>query len=159
GIVLSGLGATGNTVGGFIPANPLGTSPPDFSGARPPEGNLISGNAGNGVLLTDGASDNTLAGNFIGTAASGVQALGNDLDGVAIVNGSDNNSLLGTFFTPAEHENPFIFYKVVSGNRGNGLRVSDSDHTVIQANFFGLGSDDKTPVGNGLNGVVVEGSS
>jgi parallel beta-helix repeat protein len=60
GIVLLGPGATGNIVGGFMPANPLGTKPPDFSGARPPEGNLISGNAGNGVLLSDGARHNIL---------------------------------------------------------------------------------------------------
>src|SRR5262249_16418526 len=130
-----------------------------FSGARPPEGNLISGNAGNGVLLAHYARDNTLAGNFIGTAASGVQALGNDLDGVAIVEHSHNNFLLGTFLTPPAVDNPFVFYNVVSGNGGNGLRISDSDGTRVHANFFGLGSDDKTPVGNALNGVVVEGSS
>jgi hypothetical protein len=155
GILVTGLGARNNTIGGTTPAYPPGTKPPDFSANhRPPEGNLISGNAGNGVLLTGGASGNFLFGNFIGTAASGVRALGNDLDGVAIVN-APGNTLAGTTQT----QDPFIFYNVVSGNRGNGLRIHDSDRTVIQANFFGLGSDDKTPVRNAFNGVLVEGSS
>jgi hypothetical protein len=148
-------GASHNILGGTTPANPPGTQPPQFSGARPPEGNLISGNAVNGVLLTDGASNNFLAGNFIGTDASGVKALGNALDGVLIRNGSSDNELSGTFQTL----DPFIFYNVISGNRGNGLRISDSNGTIIHADFFGLGSDDKTPVGNRLNGVVVEGAS
>jgi hypothetical protein len=154
GIVLAGR-ACENRIGGVVPANPPGTKPPDFSGDRPPEGNLISGNGGNGVLLTGGARANFLAGNFVGTSASGVSALGNALDGVAIVDGSDGNVLAGTF----EDLHPFIFYNVVGGNGGNGLRVCDSDGTVVHANFFGLGSDDKTAVGNALDGVVVEGSS
>src|SRR5262249_16598524 len=93
-------------------------------------------------------------GNFIGTAASGLKALGNALDGVAIVNGSNDNELDGTFF----NLDPFVFYNVVSGNGGNGLRIRDSHHSKIHATFFGLGRHDTTPVGNGLNGVVVEGS-
>ena len=52
-----------------------------------------------------------------------------------------------------------MFYNVISGNAGNGLRVKSADDTTIQANFFGLGSDNHTPVGNALNGVLVEGSS
>jgi hypothetical protein len=158
GIVLTN-GASLNTLGGTASAEPPRTKPPDFTGARPPQGNVISGNGGNGVLLTGEATRNILEGNFVGTDASGVKALGNALDGVAIIKGSDSNFLLGTFFALPGNAEPFIFYNVVSGNRGNGLRISDSNHTKIHADFFGLGSDDKTPVGNVLNGVVVEGSS
>jgi hypothetical protein len=154
GILLTNF-ASGNLIGGAVPASPVGQKPPNLSGNMPLLGNLISGNGGNGVLLTVGAKDNTLEGNFIGTKLSGVQALGNALDGVAIVDGSNNNSLLGTIVT----KDPFIFYNVVSGNTGNGLRISDSNNTLIQANFFGVGSDDATPVGNGQNGVVIQGSS
>ncbi len=105
-----------------------------FRGDRPREIS-ISGNAGDGLLLSDGATDNFLAGNFIGTAASGIKALGNAGDGVAIVGGSDGNVLAGTF----QKLDPFIFYNVISGNKGNGLRISDSDNTTIHADFFGIG--------------------
>ena len=43
---------------------------------RPPQGNLISGNEANGVLITGGATLNTLSGNYIGTTASGSAAAG-----------------------------------------------------------------------------------
>ncbi len=141
-------GATHNTIGGTTP------SASQFIGL-PPDGNVISGNDANGVLITDHAQSNTLAGNFIGTDISGLLRLGNAHDGVAILNGSNNNALLGTFI----NLDPFLFYNVVSGNERNGLRIHDSNNTVIQANFFGLGRDNIRPVGNTLNGVVVEGSS
>ncbi len=52
-----------------------------------------------------------------------------------------------------------MFYNVISGNGGNGLQVTNSNDTTIQANFFGMGADNTTPVGNALNGVLIEGSS
>ena len=121
---------------------------------RPPQGNLISGNDANGVLINSKSTANQLSGNFIGTTASGLAALGNSLDGVAIEK-ADGNSLIGCTF----QQDPFVFYNVISGNGGNGLRVTNADDTTIQANFFGLGSDNLTRVGNALNGVLVEGNS
>jgi hypothetical protein len=120
----------------------------------PPQGNLISGNDANGVLINGLSTNNQLSGNYIGTTNSGDDALGNTLDGVAIEN-SDGNMLLGCLF----QQDPFVFYNVVSGNDGNGVRVTDSDNVVIQANFFGLGKDNSTPVGNALDGVLINGSS
>ena len=38
---------------------------------RPPQGNLISGNRGNGVRMTGGAHGNTMSGNFVGTDGLG----------------------------------------------------------------------------------------
>jgi hypothetical protein len=49
----------------------------------PDAGNLISGNGGPGVLI-NGGGGNTLRGNFIGTAANGISALGNAADGVLV---------------------------------------------------------------------------
>ena len=131
-----------------------GNDPTDGVFVRPPQGNLISGNNANGVLITGGATQNQLSGNFIGTTASGNAALGNSLDGVAIVK-ANGNSLIGCTF----QQNPFVFYNVISGNGGNGLRVKNSNDTTIQANFFGMGADNDHAVGNLLNGVLVEGSS
>jgi hypothetical protein len=131
-----------------------GNDPTNAIFARPPQGNLISGNNTYGVYITGKATLNQLSGNFIGTTASGIEPLGNSLDGVAIVD-AHGNSLIGCNL----RQDPFVFYNVLSGNGGNGLRVTNSNDTTIQANFFGIGADNDTAVGNGLNGVVVEGSS
>jgi parallel beta-helix repeat protein len=143
--------SSGNLIGGEETG---GNNPTQSTFVRPPEGNLISGNGANGVLITAGASQNQLSGNFIGTDASGNVALGNTLDGVDILQAS-NNSLIGCTF----QDNPFVFYNVVSGNGANGLQVTNSNNTTIQANFFGMGANNDTAVGNAQNGVVVEGSS
>jgi parallel beta-helix repeat protein len=150
GIQLTSASAR-NLIGGEATG---GNDPTNAIFVRPPQGNLISGNNQNGVLLTGRATQNQLSGNFIGTDETGSAALGNTLDGVAIVGASDN-SLIGCTLL----EDPFVFYNVLSGNGGNGLRVDDSNDTTIQANFFGIGADNDTAVGNGLNGVVIEGTS
>ncbi|WP_425613731.1 beta strand repeat-containing protein [Anatilimnocola sp. NA78] len=150
GIMLTSSSAR-NVIGGVATG---GNDPTNDVFVRPPQGNLISGNNANGVLITGKATQNQLSGNFVGTTASGVVALGNALDGVAIV-GANGNSLIGCTLL----EDPFVFYNVISGNGANGLRVTDSNDTTIQANFFGMGSDNDTGVANALNGVVVEGTS
>jgi hypothetical protein len=150
GIMITG-GSANNLIGGEATG---GNDPTDNVFVRPPQGNLISGNDANGVLITGKATGNQLSGNYIGTDATGNAALGNSWDGVAIVK-ANGNSLYGCTF----EDNPFVFYNVVSGNGGNGLRVANSNNTTIQANFFGMGANNDTAVGNGGNGVVVEGSS
>lgn len=149
--ILVTSGAKNNMIGGDATG---GNDPTNNVFVRPPEGNLISGNNANGVLITGGATKNVLSGNFIGTVASGNAALGNTQDGVAIV-GANGNSLLGCTI----QDDPFVYYNVISGNGANGLRVTNSNDTTIQANFFGMGANNNTAVGNVLNGVVVEGSS
>jgi len=66
-------GALGNAIGG--------------SGAG--EGNLISGNATNGIEFSS-ASNSQVFGNRIGTQADGVTALGNGSNGVLVVSASGN---------------------------------------------------------------------
>ena len=148
--------ASGNMIGGQATG---GNSPVSYNGStpvfvRPPQGNLVSGNRGNGVLVSGGASGNTLSGNFVGTTPSGTVTLGNGQDGVAIV-GASGNSLIGTTFP----QNPFVFYNVLSGNRGNGLRITNSNDTTVWANFMGLGANNATTVANGGNGLLVSGTS
>jgi hypothetical protein len=149
--ILVTAGAADNIIGGVATG---GNDPTKFVFVRPPMGNLISGNNADGVLVTGKATGNTLSGNFIGTTASGNAALGNSLDGVAIVN-ANGNSLIGCTIK----DDPFVYYNVISGNGGNGLRVDDSNGTTIQANFFGMNANNDARLGNRLNGVLVEGSS
>jgi len=150
GVLITG-GSSGNEIGGQATD---GNDPTGGVFARPPQGNLISGNRGNGVLITGGATANTLSGNFVGTTVSGNAALGNAGDGVAIV-GASGNSLLGTTF----RQDPFVFYNVLSGNVGNGLRITNSNDTIVQANFTGVGADNATVVANGGDGILVNGTS
>ncbi len=52
-----------------------------------------------------------------------------------------------------------MFYNVISGNGGNGLRITDSDNTTVQANFMGVGADNATIVANHADGLLISGSS
>lgn len=144
-------GATISVIGGEATG---GNDPTGGSFVRPPQGNLISANQGCGVRIDTNATLNQLSGNFIGTTASGNAPLGNWRDGVAIVN-ADGNELKGT--TAAQ--DPFVYYNVISGNLGNGLRITNSDHTIVHANFFGLGANNATRVPNGGTGMLVTGDS
>ena len=120
----------------------------------PPLGNLVSGNSGDGVLIDMGSQDNVLNGNFIGTTADGDAAIGNSGNGVSII-GANGNSLVGCKLV----NNPFVYYNVVSGNKLNGLLVTNSDNTTVQGNFFGVGANNTSAVGNNGNGILVNGSS
>ena len=150
GIQLTSKSAS-NLIGGEATG---GNAPTTDVFVVPPQGNLISGNNANGVLIQKNSTGNQLSGNFISTTATGNVALGNAQDGVYI-HKSDDNSLLGCTF----QQDPFVFYNVISGNLGNGLTVYSSNDTTIQANFFGMGADNDTAVGNAGNGVLVEGNS
>ncbi len=76
-----GGGATANTVGGTTAA----------------AGNVLSGNTGNGVLISDaGTSGNVVLGNFVGTDSKGSINLGNTVDGVQIAKGASANTIGGT---------------------------------------------------------------
>ncbi len=95
-----------------------------------------------------------MSGNFIGTDATGDAAIGNTHDGVVIFQ-ANGNSLIGC----TSQEDPFVYYNVIDGNGGNGLWINNANNTTVQGNFFGLGADNNTGVGNGMNGVVVAGTS
>jgi len=154
---------TGNTIGGTVyvdgatgavnnPTGTKGTVEPVF--VVPPLGNQISGNDGHGVLIDTDSQSNVLNGNFIGTTANGNADLGNGGHGVLIFD-ADNNALIGCAFV----DEPFVYYNVLSGNGGDGLRITDSDNTTVQANFFGVGANNATLVGNDGNGIRVDGDS
>ena len=144
-------GAARNLIGGQATG---GNDPTGSVFVRPPQGNLISGNRANGVLINNGATRTLLSGNFVGTSASGNSALGNLLDGVAIEN-ANGNQLIGCTF----QQNPFVFYNVLGGNGRNGLRITNSNDTTVQANFMGVGANNATIVANGGDGLLVSGSS
>jgi len=156
-------GAHDNTIGGRVfvdsatgqvndPTGDKGQTTPVF--VVPPLGNLVSGNGRRGVVIAAGSHRNLMEGNFVGTTADGDAGLGNAGDGVWIDHASQN-SLIGCKF----RNNPFVYYNVVSANRGNGLRITDSNGTVVQGNFFGVGANNTTILGDRQDGILVDGTS
>ena len=76
--------AYSNTIGGSVQA--VGET---ITGA----GNVIAGNAGNGILFGLDAYNNMVLGNFIGTNRSGATGLGDGGDGVDLLAGSYSNAI------------------------------------------------------------------
>jgi len=124
----------------------------EVGGGSAGEGNLISGNSGNGVTVWGSGSFNTLAGNFIGIDSTGGVALGNARHGVQIGGMAHNNTIGGD--TPAERN-------VISGNTWSGVQVTGlgTDYNLIKGNFVGTESTGTSALPNGNDGILfVEGA-
>ncbi len=102
------------------------------------------------AVLGPDASGNQIAGNLIGTNSAGASNLGNALDGV-IVNDAAGNTIGGAR-RPARN--------VISGNGGNGiniLNITGPDGISILGNFIGTDPTGSKALGNGLDGVLLNG--
>jgi parallel beta-helix repeat protein len=96
-------------------------------------GNLISGNAWSGVAIVGHGSDsNVLKGNFIGTNAVGHINLPNGQNGVAIWGGASYN-VVGLHVGSNTGN-------LISGNAGNGVAIYDpgTSYNVVQGNYIGV---------------------
>ncbi|MCA9988776.1 MAG: right-handed parallel beta-helix repeat-containing protein, partial [Anaerolineales bacterium] len=99
--------------------------------ADPRYRNVISGNNA-GVSFASGDGQSRLAGNYIGTTADGLTALGNE---VGVIVSSDENVVNGN---------------LISGNNVYAILI-DGDDTVIQGNRVGLSvADAAVPNGSGI---------
>jgi parallel beta-helix repeat protein len=109
--------------------------------------NLISGNTSCGVHIRDGATANYVNGNYIGLNAAGNGAIPNGLAGVCIFD-ADNNAIGSAEW--------YGVYQHVSGNTREGIYVENASGTFIgHSNYIGVASDRVTPLGNGLEGVML----
>ncbi len=94
----------------------VGAGGVQIGGSNPGEGNLISGNNGDGIELNGISATNTLVlGNIIGAAASGVSGVANNGDGVLITTSSRSNIIGGVLSGEAN---------VVAFNGGDGISVA-----------------------------------
>jgi hypothetical protein len=113
-------------------------------GGNPPSRNIISGNLGDGVSMTDG-NTNAVRYNFIGTDPTGTKAVANGGDGIR---------------TAGTEQNYLIDRNVVSGNTGNGITlgetsVPDGTREAVDWNKIGTADDGFSPIGNGGDGIRV----
>jgi hypothetical protein len=113
-------------------------------------GNLLSGNVGDGILITASASSNVVQGNTIGTNAAGTAKLGNAAG--IVINGASNNTVGGTAAGAGN---------LVSGNTANGISIFNrGSGNLVQGNRVGTDPGGTANLGNGGNGVsIISGSN
>ena len=133
------LNASENTVGGG-----------DETGAS--VGNIISGNAGNGVRIEGAtATLNRVRGNRIGLMGlpDQVAKLGNQLNGIAIKAGFGN--LIGA----GQGTNPFK--NIIAGNLGAGVLIEGAEArgNVVDNSIIGTDENGAADLGNGGDGVSI----
>ena len=156
GIQSTGGGATtiqGNFIGTSITGNSpipnargIGlTSTTGFviGGANPGEGNVISGNTGEGVFVING-SGCKIQGNRIGTNVAGTEQLSNQWGVYAAVH---TGLLVGGDFDAGEGN-------LISGNQMDGVYIG-TDGAVVTGNTIGTDPGATEPLGNGRAGIYL----
>ena len=124
-------GAQSNLIGGPLPA----------------QRNVISGNAQQGLFITDtNTSGNVVQGNFIGLNPTGNSAISNNSDGVAIYFGAQSNS---------------VVQNVISGNTFTGIAIASpgTEYNIVQGNFIGLDASGTVSMQNSSAGVLIFGGA
>jgi len=171
GIFVHGAGATGNVIeGNLIGVTASGTSPLGnattgiwisgasgtvVGGADPGAGNVIAGNAGDGIDVTGaGAVDTVIAGNAIGLAADLVTPMGNGGDGVYVSTGASrtsigvaapnaiaNSGIAGVRLDASAGNRNEIRSNAITGNASLGIDIGASGVTANDAGDADTGAN------------------
>jgi CSLREA domain-containing protein len=148
GTSTTGSAGLGNSGAGIrivnSPSNTIG-----LSGFGPR--NVISDNDTGGILITGSSADeNVVAGNYVGTDATGTVDLGNQFVGVR----TENASEITIGGDDIQERN------VISGNtRGVQVTGAQSSDNVVSGNFIGTDLTGFTALGNNFIGLAVEGTN
>ena len=154
---LIGTNAAGNAAvpnAGSGVAIVAGSSSNTIGGTSAADRNVISGNAGSGVNLSDsGTKYNVVENDFIGTDATGSFAVPNGSDGVIVQSGASVNALS---------------YDVISGNAAEGVLFTGSgtNYNYVIDSKIGLNAagtaaliDPQTGYGNIVGVEIANGAS
>lgn len=118
--------------------------------------NVISGNGTDGIRISN--SDNqVVAGNYIGTNATGLAAIGNGNFGVQLL-GAVNNNIIGT---NSNGDSDILERNIMSGNDG-GFRTSSSSSGTgnkIQGNYIGTDVTGNVALQNNNHGLLFSGNA
>jgi len=169
GVLISDASTTGNVVeGNFIGLNPSGNAAMPNSvgvniisnaqgnligGVAPGAGNVISGNAFQGVSLQDpGTTGNLVQGNWIGINAAGTAAIPNLGAGVGIYAPVQSNIIGGTL--PGMRN-------IISGNGEQGVAIGYAGATgnIVEGNYIGLNPSGEAAIPNTWSGVNIYGGA
>ena len=98
------------------------------------------------------ATNNTIAGNFIGTDTDGWVDYGNGRDGVSILLGAQNNTIGGDAYAD---------WNVISGNGWDGVGIHGENTTgnVVSRNYIGADVGGWDELGNSQHGVHIYGGA
>ncbi|MFN4015252.1 MAG: DUF4114 domain-containing protein [Reyranella sp.] len=106
--------------------------------------NVIGGNAGNGILVTN--SDHvTIRANFVGLGADNATVVANGNDGV-LINGTSQNTQVGGVIPLGN---------VIAGNANNGIEVADTASGFSTLNTFAGITAFFGAAPNGNNGILI----
>lgn len=128
-------GLSGVFIGGATTGNNIGEAA--VAGAR----NVISGNSQYGVWVSDtNTTGNVVVFNYIGTDATGSNAIPNQSSGIFLGGGSSNN---------------LVFKNVLSGNDGYGVFMTNTMGNIIWGNYIGLNAGGEIALGNPMSGIGI----
>ncbi|MFI5379213.1 MAG: right-handed parallel beta-helix repeat-containing protein, partial [Tepidisphaerales bacterium] len=113
---IKGIGITGFGRSGVV----LVSSSNTVGGALPGQGDVISGNTGNGIVVE--GHDNTIQGNRIGTDPAGSMSMSNGGDGIFAMGLANNLRITGN---------------VISANGGDGMTLDGASGVLVSGNFIG----------------------
>jgi uncharacterized repeat protein (TIGR01451 family) len=136
-----------DTGGGYHAGAPCTNN--TIGGEAPGAGNVISGNGGGGISITNASTNfqqgNVIAGNLIGTDASGLNPIPNNGDGISMSAYAGGNTVGGTD-APAAN--------VIAYNTGNGVTIdpgqaNSNDSVIGNAIYSNGGTGVRIPSGTG----------
>ena len=165
----TGAGNSGDGVAIFSGTSLASANNNTIGGTTASTRNIISGNGGNGIGITaqDGgsASNNTIAGNYVGTDSSGTSVIGNVGDGILLNNaqgiGTMTNNTIGgsTGTTPGGACTGTC--NLVSGNGANGIGLWHGGVTssIVIGNYVGVNVNGASALGNGNIGIELNESA
>lgn len=142
------LGASGNT---NVLNTIIGTNGDGANDAS--EGNVISGNSGNAIVM-EGVTGNVVAGNLIGTDATGTAPLGNGSETIVLYNGANNNRI----GTNGDGVSDTLERNIISNSGPEAVWIiSGSTGNVVAGNYIGTDITGTVDFGNS-EGISIDSS-
>ncbi len=151
-------GSDGIFIDGGAQSNRIGVNGSDFDAAG--EENVISGNVGQGVALSDsGTSSNVVAGNLIGTNWTGTKPLPNYYGGMDILSGATSNRIgydgTSSAAIAALERNVVSGNGSVAGEPGIYILNAGTNSNVVAGNYVGIDATGGTAMANSGVGVYI----